>query len=50
MTQRNLVLPALAALALAACQQPADDSNIAIDNAVNAEEAAARRKDALDAL
>ncbi len=40
MTQRNFTLPALLALALAACQQPADDSNIAIDNGVNAAEAA----------
>lgn len=40
MTQRNFTLPALLALALAACQQPADDSNIAIDNNVNAAEAA----------
>ena len=40
MTQRKLMIPALAALALAACQQPADDSNIAIDNGVNAMEAA----------
>ena len=31
---------ALLALALGACQQPADDSNIAIDNGVNAIEAA----------
>ena len=37
MKQRKLALPALAALALAACQKPtADDSNIAIDNGVNA--------------
>jgi hypothetical protein len=35
MTQRSLTLPALLALALAACQQPANDSNIAIDNAAN---------------
>jgi hypothetical protein len=40
MAQRNNTLPALLALALAACQQPADDSNIAIDNGVNAAEAA----------
>ncbi len=40
MKQRNLVLPALTALALAACHKPADDSNIAIDNGVNAAEAA----------
>jgi hypothetical protein len=32
MTQRSFTLPALLALALAACQQPANDSNIAIDN------------------
>ena len=31
--------PALLALAIAACQQPQDDSNIAIDNNVNAAEA-----------
>ena len=41
MTQRNLALAALAVLALAACRQPVDDSNIAIDNGVNAAEAAA---------
>ena len=40
MTQRNFTLAALATLALAACQQPADDANIAIDNDVNAAEAA----------
>ena len=40
MTQHRFTLPALLALALAACQQPADDANIAIDNAVNAAEAA----------
>ena len=40
MTQRNLPLPALLALALAACQQPANDSNIAIDNGINAAEVA----------
>jgi len=40
MKQRNFTLPALLALALAACQQPADDSNIAIDNNINAAEAA----------
>ncbi len=32
MKQRNFTLPTLLALAIAACQQPADDSNIAIDN------------------
>ena len=47
MTQRKLTIPALAALALAACQQPADDSNIAIDNGVNAQEAAAADVEAL---
>jgi len=31
-----LTLPALLALAIAACQQPADDSNIAIDDTINA--------------
>jgi hypothetical protein len=41
MVQRNLSLPVLAALALAACQQPADDSNIAIDNGVTQEVAEA---------
>jgi hypothetical protein len=42
MIQRKYYRPAaLFALALAACQQPADDSNIAIDNGVNAAEAAA---------
>ena len=40
MAQRNSALPALIALALAACQQRADDSNIAIDNNINAAEAA----------
>ena len=40
MTQRTFTLPALLALALAACQQPANDSDIAIDNSVNAAEAA----------
>jgi len=40
MTRPDLALPALAALALAACQQRADDSNIAIDNNINAAEAA----------
>jgi len=43
MTQRNFFLTALlgaTALALAACQQPANDSNIAIDNGVNAAEVA----------
>ena len=39
MTQRSLPLAALAALALAACQR-SDDSNIAIDDGVNAAEAA----------
>ncbi len=40
MTKRTFTLPALLALALAACQQPANDSDIAIDNEVNAAEAA----------
>ncbi len=40
MKQRNTTLPALLVLALVACQQPVDDSNIAIDNGVNAAEAA----------
>ncbi|MCY7270443.1 MAG: hypothetical protein LH485_00095 [Sphingomonas bacterium] len=40
MTQRNFTLPALLALALAACQQPANDTDIAIDNEINAAEAA----------
>lgn len=47
MTQRSITLPALLALALAACQQPADDSNIAIDNGVNAAEAAASEVETL---
>ncbi len=47
MTQRNFALPALLGLALAACQQPADDSNIAIDNGVNAAEAAAAEVETL---
>jgi hypothetical protein len=41
MTQRNFASPALLALALAACQQPPNDTNIAIDNNVNAAEVAA---------
>ena len=41
MKQRNFALPALLAVALAACQQRADDSNIAVDNNINASEAAA---------
>lgn len=40
MTQRHFTLPALLALAIAACQQPANDTDIAIDNSVNAAEAA----------
>lgn len=45
MTQRKfapaaLLGPALLVLALAACQQPANDTDIAIDNSVNAAEAA----------
>jgi len=40
MTQRNFTLPALLALAIGACQQSANDSNIAIDNGLNAAEAA----------
>ena len=40
MKQTRFTLPALLALALAACQQPADDANITIDNQVNAAEAA----------
>ncbi len=40
MKQRNTTLPALLALAIAACQQPTNDSNIAIDIGVNAAEAA----------
>ena len=36
MTQLKFGSAALIALALAACQRPADDSNIAIDNGVNA--------------
>ena len=42
MTQRNFTLPALLALALAlpACQQPANDTAIAIDNGVDATDAA----------
>ena len=39
MKQTRFTLPALLALALAACQQPADD-NVTIDNQVNAAEAA----------
>ncbi len=40
MTKRTCTLPALLALTLAACQQPANDTEIAIDNGVNAAEAA----------
>lgn len=40
MTQHKYNLAALAALALAACQQRSDETNIAIDNGVNAAEAA----------
>ncbi|MDQ3074250.1 MAG: hypothetical protein M3Q88_01375 [Pseudomonadota bacterium] len=42
MIERNSILPALfvVALALAACQQSADEGNITIDNGVNAAEAA----------
>ena len=40
MTQRNFTVVALAALALVACRQAADDSAIAIDNSVNAAESA----------
>ena len=40
MKQHKFTLPALLALALAACQQPTNDANIAIDNEVNAAEAA----------
>ena len=40
MKQSNFTLPALLVLAIAACQQPANDSNIAIDNDINAAEAA----------
>ena len=47
MKQRNFALPALLGLALAACQQPADDSNIAIDNNINAAEAAEADVEAL---
>ena len=47
MKQAHFTLPALLALALAACQQPADDSNIAINNEVNAAEAANAAVEAL---
>jgi len=40
MKQAVLAVPALLALALAACQQAPDDSNIMIDDSVNAAEAA----------
>ena len=36
MMTARLTLPALLALAIAACQQPADDGNITIDNEINA--------------
>ena len=40
MTKRIFTLPALLAFSLAACQQPANETDIAIDNGVNAAEAA----------
>ena len=40
MMQTKFTLPAMLALVLAACQQPANDTDIAIDNSVNAAEAA----------
>lgn len=40
MKRNRLALPALLAFTIAACQQPANDSNIAIDNDFNAAEAA----------
>lgn len=40
MMRTRFTLPALLAFALAACRQPADDTNITIDNEVNAAEAA----------
>ena len=40
MTHKRLTVPALLALALAGCQQPANDTDIAIDNGINAAEAA----------
>ncbi len=39
-TLPTLLAPVLLGLALAACQQPANDTDIAIDNSVNAAEAA----------
>ena len=36
MMRSRFTLTALIALAIAACQQPADDSNIAIDETINA--------------
>ncbi|MEO7410261.1 MAG: hypothetical protein ABIU10_02930, partial [Sphingomicrobium sp.] len=39
-TLRTLLAPVLLGLALAACQQPANDTDITIDNSVNAAEAA----------
>ena len=36
MIERSLLIPAAVALALAACQQAADDGNIAIDESANA--------------
>ena len=47
MKQAHFTLTALFALALAACQQPADDSNIAINNEVTAAEAANAAVEAL---
>ena len=46
MKQRNLPFAAAALLALAACQQPANDGNIAIDNGVNAASRRCRRRNA----
>lgn len=40
MKQSEFALSAVLALALAACQQPANDSNIAVDNSLNAAEVA----------
>ena len=47
MIQPNLTYVGLAALALGACQRPADETNITIDNGVNAAEAAAADIEAL---
>ena len=50
MKQTSVTLPALLALALAACQQPADDSNIAVDNGTNVATGAAAEPPAANTI